>query len=276
MSEYEENGDVAVVEDQGQESLEMGDPNIEIEARKLGWRPRDRFKGQADEWVEAEEFLKTHENSNHALRKRLERAEKQTEELLKVHKEQAANALAKQKQEMQAEIEFLKLQRRTAREEGDYERADEINDQLAELKQEASRPITPPVDPNAWKKAEGVPEWLEENPWADNEDSEERLFADALANTLVNRAIKQGRQPLQGMALLEEISRQVRRAFPEKQNNRMSSVTGASSRQSNNNTGAARSYAGLPSGAKAECDDFVRNRLGTKEDFIKIYNEYNG
>lgn len=55
--------------------------NVETKARRLGWRPKDQFRGDPDQWVDADEFVRRGEEQVPLLRENLRKAEHRNNQL---------------------------------------------------------------------------------------------------------------------------------------------------------------------------------------------------
>jgi hypothetical protein len=202
MPEQNEEVKDEVVEDQ-QEEIQSPDP-IEEEARAHGWRPKEEFdadpKNEGKKWRDADSFMDrksffdkieaiSHENKT--LKKGMQALGQHYEN---VEKTAYAKALAE-----------LKAQRRQALEDGEHAKAEDIRDQMDEVKQ-AMQNVKPVVQVDG-PPAEFV-EWKERNPWYKTDDPMTR-YADSLGRDLS----AEGKDPA---TVLKEVEKKVREAFPEK------------------------------------------------------------
>lgn len=166
--EGEDDGQTAEGEDGGEELSAT-----EATAREQGWTPREQFRGDPGDWIDADEYVKR--GDPRYLRKQLGQTEKQ---LRKLEQQRATDQtafdqrLAKmeslnkvQRRKMYAEIEGA---RRAAVEVGDtaeYDRQNQMEQQLYEAEQEAGK-TTAKEEPTAAEKPHpDVEKWVSENPW---------------------------------------------------------------------------------------------------------------
>lgn len=253
----------------------------EQEARKFGWTPKEEFKGEETQWRTAEEFLQRGKEINGFLRKDLERIQgknlsleqelkevrKAVEEFKGFHEKTAETAYKKA-------LTDLQLKKKDAIVIGDGEAVIEIENEIDELKE--TRKATPVVEE---KKTNEIPPevfqrqftaWQAENEWFTN-DPALRAAANGFADE-----VKYEQPNLLGTEFLNEVTKKVKGAFPEKfgvpPRDRHPNVEGNSggSRGPGSNK---KSYADLPSEAKAACDKFVKQGLITKEQYIADYFE---
>lgn len=286
MSEFDENENLSEepIDNVGDlDNADLGDAELdsdesqteaEAEARALGWTEEEKFRGDPKRWLPPEEYIKLHSNNNSALKRRLERVERESAERISkmeshfktLHDE----AMARKESEHQDAIQFLKLQRKSLREEGRFDEADDITDRLHELSSSPPKPeqaqATP--DQNAWRSHPGVPEWLDDNPWVDN-DTELAAFANTYGMHLA-----QVKDPSvgKGVEFLKKVELATKRAFPEKFGRRTQSVesttTGSAVRK------GKMTYDTLPKAAKAACDELVEDGVLTREQYVKHYTEF--
>jgi hypothetical protein len=158
------------------------------EARQTGWTPLDKFKGKAENWVDADEWVErgktlipiltannrrlqqdllTRDQKIGTLEAKLESATAAIEKLEKHWSEANKRAVQNAKAQLRQEL-------REARAAGDMEAEDKILDQLDEIRdaeREASKkPEAPPVkkDEPSGKDNQFTPSykaWLADNPW---------------------------------------------------------------------------------------------------------------
>lgn len=171
-----------------------GEPSpIEAEAREMGWRPKEDFKGDPEKWTDAETWV---ERGHHILpilqanNKRLkqdlasrdgrisslEKAVRDSQEavaaLKKAYEEDTKRQVERAKDELRAQI-------RAAREEGDTDTELDLRDKLDDLRErekvakaEAPKAETPAVE--QWRQE--FPElsaWQKEHSWYGDFSSEE-------------------------------------------------------------------------------------------------------
>ena len=267
--------------------VEYGDNNsatntAESEARSYGWVPLDDFKGNPEQWRDASEYLEARNNNVGALRKTVEQITRENRDLHakmdnlgKTHRQMFQMQVKKLKEEHEQQLAFLKAQHRQAVQQGDVETADALSDQMADMKQrgpdlpepEAQQNNPVPQDPDAWRRLPGVPEWLAQNQWVDT-DPELREFADALATQY--RAKGDKSEPVE---LLQKIGAKIRATFKDKFQVQRKQMVGEST-PGGARAQAVKGYSSLNAEEKRHCDQFVRDKLGTAEEYIRLLGEY--
>jgi hypothetical protein len=161
------------------ESLEAADGEAEVSAteataREQGWTPKEQFRGDPNDWIDADEYVKR--GDPRYLRKQLGQTERQ---LRKLETQRTADQAAfeqrltkmetlnkVQRRKMYGEIEAA---RRAAVEVGDtaeYDRQNEMEQQLYQAEQEAGKATAKEEpQPKASKPHPDVEKWVSENPW---------------------------------------------------------------------------------------------------------------
>jgi len=269
----DEIDDVAI-ESSEENIVQTVDPEIEKEARLFGWVPKEDFRGNEDDWRDADAFVKKGREINGFLRKDRERL---MQELNKRDAKIAEiEAATKKFSEFHAQteeraykraIEDLKAAKKEAREIGDVDKEIEIEDQIADLKEERKAvetkvtptPVTPVLDPV-------FVAWNEDNKWFGTDRG-----LTAAANG-IGETIRLTHPHLVGRDFLDEVVRQTKEEFPEK----FESKRARSNMVEGGTTGArvsagGKSYADLPKEAKEACDSFVNKKWMTREQYVKEY-----
>jgi hypothetical protein len=175
---------------------------VEQQAMELGWKPQDQFdESSGKKWRTAEDFM-----DRKSLFDKIEDQHKRIRTLekgLNAHAEYNARI---EKAAYDRALKDLKQERRAALEEGDTLRAEDIRDQMEELKEKAkevSAPVLPATD-----LPEPIKQWRQKNDWYEK-DQVMTNFADGLGNRLV----AQGVPPSE---ILQIVEREVKENFPAK------------------------------------------------------------
>ena len=168
----------------------------EVAAREKGWRPKEEFAGDPEDWVDAKEFV-----SREPLYKALHKANR---EIKRVKREQDTFKQLYDKLENTAKekaIAELREQLRVAAEEKDIEAALSIKDKITELEVKSEESAV---------KNEEFETWLESNDWYES-DEDLRDFADGMGFALVK---KNKDMPLE--QIYEKVTKAAKEAFPNK------------------------------------------------------------
>lgn len=260
--------------------------DVERQARELGWQPKEEFKGNPDNWVEAAEYVERGERFMPYLqadrRKLLGRVSAQDSQLTALQQsleatraelaqiKESTTAVAQER--LKSEINQLRQQLREARREDDYERIDELEDQIAEKREAAkgvrptegtstsSRPVVPAAPPPL---SEEVREFIAENPWWE-ENPKMRAVATALSQQYQTDREFMSLPPKERLNRLAEETQEMfrRERAPAKVES-----TGRSSTVKNS---GAHTYENLPSEAREACDKMQGRLVGEGKRFENV------
>jgi hypothetical protein len=179
---------------------------IEQKALAMGWRPKDSFEGDEEDFIDAKEFVR-----RKPLFEKIDHQGKQLKEVTK-----ALGALKEhygkvQETEYNRALRDLKHQMKQANRDGDYERADVIEDQITRVETEAAVlrqeresiqvADAPQVDPR-------FQAWVDKNPWYTS-SRHMQVYADEVG-------VRLARQGLDSHEVLKEVEKAVRKEFPTK------------------------------------------------------------
>lgn len=190
-----------------EQTPEREDPEVEDKAFKIGWKPRDQYRGDPDKWVPASVYLERGENYIPILRKQVTSLEAKNQ-AIENHMRLLQERLHKEKKEE------LKKRQLRAVEIGDKEEYVAVDKEMEELDNDLAKqgPKTPDQDPT-WLQ------WVQNNSWYTEDFDKARLANDYGA------WLRTSKPHLKGVDFLDEVSRYV---FEKSQNPRRknSSVDG--------------------------------------------------
>lgn len=184
------------------EQIETEVSPIETRARELGWRPKDEFDGNDDNFVDAKEFVQRQplfEKIEHQSREL--KNVKKTLDALKGHYTQVREV------EYQRALAALQASKAEAINEADGQRAVAIDAQIDRAKDEFQRIRQNEVQATENDPAEFV-SWKAKNAWYEKDESM-RILADAYGSKLA----KGGMSPPE---VLEAVAKKVKAEFPHK------------------------------------------------------------
>jgi hypothetical protein len=265
------------------------DPEIEARARRMGWKPKEEYKGPAERWTPPDEFVEKGMSeypilldrykvlddraaqTERALREAQGKIGEQTEvlrELAEHNKKAVEAAYSRGKREIEARMEVAVAHADT----DGFKRAQIELAQLEQTKTETvAKPATearqqqtqqPAVDPV-------VERWVADNSWF-RADPEAGAFAESVHVRL--RATKPGQSMADNLA---EVRTVVAKRFPEHFENPARSqaasvaTPGAAPSPKPKNP---KSYESLPPDAKKACDRFIKQIPGyTREQYCSTY-----
>jgi hypothetical protein len=258
-------------------------PEVRQEAESQGWVPKERFRGNESDWVDADTFVKRGREILPILRKNNENLIKDlqsTKEQLKEFREAAEEFKKFQKdsyerkaQDYEKRIQEIRESRAQAISDGDGQKVnalddalDAAKDELKEAKQAVKDADKAPIETPASTEIDpGLQQWLDRNTW---------FGQDKRMTGMVNgigESLRLEFPLLKGQAFLDKLDEVLAEEFPGKfgekksPSSRVESGSGRASRGSSSN---AQTYDNLPSEAKAACDRFVKQKLMTREQYV--------
>lgn len=265
-----------------QEEQQEGEPSegeeseAEAKARRMGWAPKDEWRGDEARWKTAAEFLDFMDEAPAVQRERLEKADKrlseyeQTADDLKRQLAMVTKRLKEQDQRgYDRALADIKQQKRTAAETGDmdaFEAAEAAEDALR--KDAAKVEDTPdPMDKGDRKEPPEIKDWRGKNQWFDR-DMEMTRAAEAFSKAFNEKNPGAGVGPM-----LEYVEGKVRAAFPEKfeNPNRKEAPRTAAPGMAGKGRGK-KTFADLPADAKKACAEFISDGIyKTREEYAEDY-----
>ena len=248
--------------DEGSEEQHNEPSEVEVQARERGWRPLSEFDGDAETFVEAEEFV-----AREPLYKALHSANrkiKKMQETMDAFKEHHNKVEIKAKERALAE---LKEQLKVASEERDIGAALEIKDRITEISKETPPKEVSNTDFNTW---------VEKNQWYNNEPKL-KTFA-----TGIGFGLAQEHPEWTPAQVFEEVTKITKDQFPDKFSNPNKAKPNkvGSGNKAVNNDGNSKtkvpSFNQLPEDARKNYRKLVKSTSNpngplTHEEFLKEY-----
>lgn len=252
----------------------------EVEARRLGWVPKEEFKGDPDKHRSAEEFLERGKTILPILQrdnKRLHDTVSRFEKELKETREAAAGVeeLVRKQAEREHKKALRDLERRldAAIETADVTQARQIRAEITELQTGEPAPKREPKPVGEADKPAVDPEiqsWIDENDWF-NKSAALRSYMSEEFGELEKR------NPGASKAeILAEAKRRTVDKFPEKfgvnTKREIAPSVAAPSGDAPRTRKTGRTYDDLPAEAKKACDKFVKTIPNyTREKYCAAY-----
>lgn len=236
---------------------------IEDQAREQGWVPKEDFQGEEHKWVEPGEFIRRGE-----LFKKIDQVSRDAKQAKQTLEQFKAHYLKMQAIADKNAIDTLKRERKEARDMGDFEKVDALEEQMEEVKQ-ASESTKQEIN-----KTTEVPEvypevqaWVDRNGWYSS-DQRMKAYADQVAAELSGQGTK-------GKALLDGIDSEIRKAFPGKFTNpnreRAGSVESPSNKGSSSTGGME-----LTAQERSIMNSLVKSGTMTKDEYISDLKKIKG
>jgi len=245
----------------------------EVKARRLGWMPKEEYKGNPDQWRDADEFLQRGEEIHGYLKADLQKLQQTIsqrdneiaemrsamEQFRQFHNETEARAYKRA-------IDELKQLKATAVSQGDGEKVVEIDEELDKLKEAQRKPEAPKQSSKGGDNGDFTT-WIQENRWY-AEDVELQEMADAFGDV-----VRRKNPSVTGKEFLDEVAKRVKKAAPEKFENPARSRAAVSSSSDSRPAGGSKKkgYNDLPAEAKAACDKFVKQKMLTVDQYLAEY-----
>ena len=258
-------------------------PEQQAEAREIGWRPVVEFRGNADNWVDADVYLQRGREVLPLVKannKRLETqvstltaeitrltaavAEQQSSmtEFAKFNQEQLAEKLAEQKRNLTREL-------REARKDDDDTRIEDLEERLEEnAEARATLKAAPPpkeAPANAPPAVQETPEyiaWKANNAWFGG-TSKADIAKTAAAHAFAAQVAAQGKR---GQAFFDAVDAEMAEVYPPTQR-REKAEEGRPSGGGGNTGSSDSSFNALPSDAKAKAKEQVSRFVGPNKMF---------
>jgi len=251
-------------------------PETDLLARAQGWRPKEEYTGDASKWVDADLFVERGRNFNSKLKTDLAAVQKElaafkgtAEAFAKFHRE----TMASKDKELDTAIRQLRLQKAEATTDGEHEavlvyedRIEALQTQQKELKQTLATPVEPPA-PVTPEVHPIMQEWIEDgNEWF-NTDTKMRNYS-----MMVAQEFRDAGDTTQGRKFMDKVTEKMKEEFPAKFGNPNRSRPGAVGTGNRSPAApAGKTERDLPAADRELMDKFVKDKLMTKEAFIKDY-----
>lgn len=251
-------------DDAGQKAAQQTD--VESKARRMGWVPRDEFRGDPAKWRPADAFVERGENEMPILKERLRHQDKQLADLQATVKQFAEYHSKTEQRAYERAVKELKARQIEAVSTGDTQAFMQIDDEIAALQKEsaaAPKISVPDVNPDEHPVFKT---WVSRNQWYAN-DKEMHAYADSIGAFL-----NQTKPHLVGDEFFAEVTKKVKAEFPDKFENPRRSAAPAVEGSSQAPRKGGKGYSDLPGEAKAACDRFLKQGLiKNREEFVSNY-----
>lgn len=255
------------------------DPAIETEARDYGWAPKENFKGPAERWRPADEYVEWAKQSGRLPRGEFDKVVKALP-VIKQENEQLKAKLAEVSDTLNQFVEFstkaeerafnrakaeLEAKVEAAANNADPAAAKAAMAELAALKPEPPKPKVETKPAVALDPV--IQDWLGKETWySDPKNRSLNAFATELFDELSGMPTDKR---------LEEVKRRTVEKFPEKfgiNPAREGAAAVATPRGEAPRRKTGKTYEDLPAEAKKACDKFVKQIPGyTRDKYVKDY-----
>lgn len=190
---------------QEQENTQREYSPIEQQALEQGWKPKEEFSGEEDDFIDAKEFVRRGELFSKIEHQNKElKAVRQALEAFKIHHGKVKEA------EYERALKTLQNARKQAFADGEHDQAFAIEERIDEIKAEKAAIVQEAATPVATSNQEFT-DWMAKNKWYAT-DAELREEADAIGIGYHQK----GKSPHEVLALVEQ---RIKKMFPEKFSN---------------------------------------------------------
>lgn len=254
------------------------------EAELMGWKPKEKFKGKEEDWVDASEFvergkhvmpilLENNKRLQGDIRKRdseIDNLKEQVQNTNKILDEMRKEQIKNQRRALEAQKADLRKDLREAKREDDHDAQDRLEDALEKIDED----LQGLKDPEPPKKTDtvstvldkGIDQWITENSWYTSKKKEDRLRAiefDEIAAELH----KEG-TGLKSKDFLDEAYRRLEEREGKEATPAVSKVAGNTRVSAPN--GGGKGYNALPMEAKRACDADADRFVGPNKRYKKV------
>lgn len=256
---------------EGGEGAKGGDGlgTVEDRARRMGWVPKEEFRGDSARWTDAPTFVKNGEESLPILRERLRTLERtnvalsqSVQEFKKMSDSNFEKGYAKAKRELETEI-------KTKAKAGDDAGAAAAATELAELEGEKVRREA------AGDKDPVFDGWVAQNAWYNDTELNVEAQKEAFGLRIAG-------EKSEGVAFLEKVKEAVKKRFPDKFENPRRAAGGGNGVErpsgggDGGGSGGKKGWESLPQDAKEAGERYIKQKLyKDKAEYAKAYYEHN-
>jgi len=239
--------------------------SIEEAAKRMGWVPEDKFKGDKDRWIGAEKFVERGENELPIMRERMRKMDGtivglnstisgMKDTFGKFQEHQAGVS----KRAYEKGMKDITNRQREAVEKGDTDSFDKAEKEKEDLVLE-----TPVVDSSA--AAAEFNQWVAGNTWFNEPDLQK--YASTMSVYI------QDQTGLTGTKLYDEVKKEVELRFPDRfDNKKRGAPTTVVGDGETPVKPEKQSFGNLPKDAQEICKQFIKDIPGyTKEQYLKDY-----
>jgi len=283
-------------EEQGNEGggSEVDRTAVEAEAKKMGWAPKDQWRGDPDLWKDADEYVRRGKEiipivraQNQKLTDQLAEANRQLAELkgTLTRQEQTTKDLLKHQAEqierqVKERLADLRDQKAAAIEDGDHKTAAKLERQIDETKDELAAATKPKPEVAGTPPAPQTPQyepWALEfgqanDDWLGKDKRKTALFQGICEDLYQNTSLRAG-------ALLAEAKEQMEKMLGTAPQRMTSKSEGGSGGWEGSKSGGAlgsgaKTFAALPQEAKDACKAQAKKFVGESGKAFKTEAEW--
>ena len=243
---------------------------VEDKARRMGWKPQEEYKGDPNRWTDAESFVKVGEERIPVMKENYRKLEDKYTNLEQQVKQQREYQEHMGKVQYERAMKDLEAQQRSAVEEADTEKFDQLRKQEEQIKVDYSPKESTAQQP---QKPHEVVDWESRNTWYQNPTLADKAVK--LEHRIMEEeAFKQSQdyqyRPMNLADRLEEVSRRVQADFqPREQPRKLPAVEGA--RPAGSSKAPAKTWSDIEPDHLDAANTMVKSGLLSKAEYLKDY-----
>jgi hypothetical protein len=232
----------------------------EQRALEMGWRPKEEFEGNEEDFIDATEFVR-----RKPLFEKIDSVGKELRETRKALKALQEHHVKVKEAEFKHALEQLRSEKKQALEEGDADKLIEIDERIADAK------VRQVQEEKQQAQAASAPhpnfvQWVQKNTWY-KEDAELRVAADQIGAAYA--VANPDSEPEQ---VLKYVEGRVKKLYSDRFRNpnkdRPSAVEGRTSSTAQTKSPSVNDYP-LTDEERKVMMSFVRQKVMTKEEYIR-------
>jgi hypothetical protein len=177
---------------------------VEVRASEQGWVPKEEWSGEPDAWRPAKEFLDRGE-----LFKKIDDQNKVIKDMRRTMEEFSKHHARVAQAEYKRALDDLRNQKRAALEVGDADALLEIDEKMAEVREESRQQVNPVTVPTAPEPHPLFVAWVQKNGWYETNKAM-RAYADKVGVELGQAG------GLSTSEILSEVEKHVKKEFAHK------------------------------------------------------------
>jgi hypothetical protein len=235
-------------------------PSVEDIASRMGWVPKEKFRGDEAKWKPASDFI----IAGRDIQDRTARELREVRTTLETIKATNASIM---EQRLREQEETLRERHAAAVAKGDQDEALKVGEELSGVVARREEVKAP-----AHTVSTETEDWIRKNEWFDPNSTKFDPVANERAVAICNQYARAKLSQAEQLAKTEQI---IRREFPHlfpADDKGPASVERPGSRAAAVTTGRGKAYADMPKEAKAIADDLVeRGLISDKEQYAKNY-----
>lgn len=248
------------------EYQETASRDYESEAREHRWVPKEEFKGDPAQWVDAETYVRRGEEVMPFLKKRVEVQDRKIADLEKTLKRATSLLSTAEKRSYDRAVAELKAKQDEAVEIGDIAANRRIGDEIDALKAEIKDNAGDSAQYTIEEARDAFIDWRDESTWYDKGGlaSASELYADAraLADRLIEKHMPKAdsMRPEEFFAFIDGL---VNDKYPllKGKGQRPKPQSDVSAPTQGRMGGNSKGYSDLPADARQICDSLIRKNV---------------